>query len=549
MKVYEALARAFAAEGTRRVFGMMGDGNMHWMQALDDVGVDLVEVRHEGAGLGMADGWARASHTPGVATATCGPGVTQLGTALVTAARAESPLVAFVGESPTADEEYNQRYDQARFAEACETAFVRVLSPETAEDAVRKAFYIARTEFRPVMLSAAMDLQQKAMPEGEEPYVPSTSLITTDPMAPNQAALLRAVEIIAASRKPVIVAGRGAVWADAREAVLRLGERLGALLATSLMAKTWLAGEPYHAGISGFYGTRAAIELFEEADCVIGVGASLNRYTTEQGYIFPNARYVQLDTKPHLLMGGGRVADCYVQGDARLAVEALTQLLGDRGAASPGYRTPEVQAKLANQFADPTPFTIEPGALDPRDVCRALDEVLPATIDLVSGSGASAGFAVMLMNRPRSLYLAGHFFGCIGQMLPAAMGAVSCTGRPAVLLDGDASILMHLAEIETAVRQRLPLLIVVLNDQALGSEYHKMVSTHMRAELATITTPNIGAVAVAFGGRGCLARTVDEVRSAAQEWLASPGPMVIDARISRAVPTIPYRRLHYGKDE
>ncbi|MGH2520664.1 MAG: thiamine pyrophosphate-binding protein, partial [Chloroflexota bacterium] len=118
MKVYEALARAFAAEGTRTVFGMMGDGNMHWMQALDEVGVELVEVRHEGAGLGMADGWARTSHTPGVATATCGPGVTQLATALVTAARAESPLVAFVGESPTADEEYNQRYDQARFAEA-----------------------------------------------------------------------------------------------------------------------------------------------------------------------------------------------------------------------------------------------------------------------------------------------------------------------------------------------------------------------------------------------------------------------------------------------
>ena len=90
MKVYERMADAFKAEGTTHVFGMMGDGNMYWMQALHNLGVNLLEVRHEGAGLGMADGWARATHTPGVATATCGPGVTQLATALVTAARAQS---------------------------------------------------------------------------------------------------------------------------------------------------------------------------------------------------------------------------------------------------------------------------------------------------------------------------------------------------------------------------------------------------------------------------------------------------------------------------
>jgi len=66
MKVYQGLAKAFAAEGATAIFGMMGDGNMYWMEALHDLGVNLLEVRHEGAGLGMADGWARATHTPGV---------------------------------------------------------------------------------------------------------------------------------------------------------------------------------------------------------------------------------------------------------------------------------------------------------------------------------------------------------------------------------------------------------------------------------------------------------------------------------------------------
>ncbi len=93
--------------------------------------------------------------------------------------------------------------------------------------------------------------------------------------------------MISESRKPVIVAGLGAARAGAGEAVTRLADRIGALLATTLPMKGWLGDSEYHVGISGLYATRTAIELFAEADCVIGVGASLNHYTTEHGYIFP----------------------------------------------------------------------------------------------------------------------------------------------------------------------------------------------------------------------------------------------------------------------
>jgi acetolactate synthase I/II/III large subunit len=549
MKVYQGLAKAFAAEGVTAVFGIMGDGNMYWMEALHDLGVDLLEVRHEGAGLGMADGWARATHTPGVCTATCGPGVTQLATALVTAARAQSPLVAFVGESPTTDEEYTQRFDQSRFAEACETGFVRVLSPETAYDSVRKAFYLAKLESRPIMLSAPMDTQQKNMDDDEE-YVPSSKFFPGDRVAPNADSLERAADIIASAQKPIIIVGRGAIWSDAGDAVKKLGQRTGALIATTLMAKNWLSDADYHVGISGFYGTRTAMELFQEADCVIAVGASLNRYTTEQGYLYPNARYIHIDSKPHVLMGGGKAADCYMHADARLGVESLEAVLGARGFSSTGYRTAEVKQKLVNHFKDSAEFPIEPERVDPREVCLALDEIVPSDVQLVMGSGASTGFTTMLFNRPRPLVLAGHWFGCIGQMLPAAMGAVVANGnKPTMVVDGDASVIMHLAELETAVRYGMPLLVTVLNDQALGSEYHKMKSHNMQAELATIPTPDLGAVAVSFGGRGRLASTIEDVREAAREWVANKGLMVIDARISRNVVTVPYRRLHYGRDE
>ncbi len=549
MKVYKRLADAFKAEGVSATFGMMGDGNMYWIYEMNKLGVKIHEVRHEGAGLGMADGYARVTHTPGVATATCGPGVTQLATALVTASRAGSPLVAFCGESPSTDDEYAQILDQSRFAAACESGFVRLNAPEQADEVVRKAFYMAKTENRPIMLSCPMDIQQKEF-EDDDPYKPSSTLFTSGVVHPDPKTLERAADIVASAKKPVIIVGRGAQWSGAGPAVLKLGERIGALIATTLLTKTFLNESEFHAGISGLYGSRPAMHLFHEADCVIGVGASLNRYTLENGYLYPDARYVHIDVKPHLTMTGGRAADCYLQADARTGVEALEKLLASRSVKSVGYRTPDVKSKLVNHSADRTEFEMDPGTLDPREACLMLDQVVPAEIGLLSGSGMTSAFASMLMTRRRGLVAGGHFFGCIGQMLPAAMGAVVATGnKPAMLIDGDASVMMHLAEFETAVRYDMPLFVVVMNNEALGAEYYKLHAHDMDVKGSMITTPDLGAVAVAMGGRGRMARTVDDLKAAAAEFVAKPGPTMVDVRISRTVPSVPYRRVHYGRDE
>ena len=550
MKVYQRLAQAFAAEGVTKIFGLMGDGNMYWMHELAKLGVETLEVRHEGAGLGMADGWARVSRTPGVATATCGPGVSQLATALVTAARASSPLVAFVGEHPLNDDEYNQHFDNALFATACETGFIRVATPDSVDDAVRKAFYLAKIESRPIMLSAPMDVQQKEFDDDDEPYRPSSTLMKPHAVRPDVTALEQAADIIAASKKPVILAGRGAVWSGAEKAVAKLGDRIGALLATTLMAKTWLGDSEYHVGVSGTYGTRTAMRLFEEADCVIAIGASMNRYTTEHGYLYPNARYVHIDAKPHVMMAGSRSADCYLQSDARAGVEALEELLAKRSVKMTGFRTAEVKKQLVHNLDDRTEFQIDPGTVDPREVIRILDEGIPADVNLFTGSGSTAGFSNILFRRQRPVVLASHFFGCIGQMLPAAMGGVTALGnKPSFLVDGDASIMMHLAEFETMVRYKMPLLVVCMNNESLGSEYYKLDAHKMNAALANITVPDLGKVAVAMGGRGRIARSLDDVHSAVKEWVANPGPMMLDVRIPRSVITLPYRRIHYGRDE
>ncbi len=160
MKVSDALASAFVKEGVTTVFGLMGNGNMYWWYALDQhPDVAIHETRHEGTALTMAEGWARATGQPGICTVTQGPGLSQLATALIVAARAKVPMVVFAGDTALNDPDGVQQLDQARFAAATEAGFVPIWKASEAEEAVRTAFYRARVESRPIMLNAPIDVQ------------------------------------------------------------------------------------------------------------------------------------------------------------------------------------------------------------------------------------------------------------------------------------------------------------------------------------------------------------------------------------------------------
>ncbi|WP_405989634.1 thiamine pyrophosphate-binding protein [Streptomyces sp. NBC_00986] len=549
MKAYEALAEAFVKEGTSDVFGMMGDANMHWMNALDRRGVRLYEVRHEGSGLGMADGWARTTGRPGVVTTTSGPGTSQLATSMIVANRARTPLVAFCGETSWGDQGAVQYLDQRRFAAAVECGFVHLSRPDQAQDAVQRAFYQARTESRPVMLSAPIDIQQGELEDADE-YVPSLALLDSPRLLPDPARIAAACDIVRASKRVVIVAGRGARRAGAGGEVLALQQRTGALLATTLQAKNWLCDSTrYHVGLAGLFGSKTATELLQEADCVIAVGASLNSYTIEHGYLFPDARYIQIDVSPHIVMGNGRGADCYIQADAVTAVGELSRALEERSVQLDGFHTDDVLRRLAEPLQPPASYVSEPGRMDPRQAIRILDDELPGEMGLVLGSGHQVDFGTMLFQRSREVLSNYGMFGAIGQAPLLAIGRLVAEGRrPGFVVEGDASFLMHLSEFETACRYGIPLLVVVMNDEGLGAEYHKSRSKGLDPNLALIPTPELGPVAVALGGGGATVRTPAELTAAVAEFVRSPRPTVIDVRITREVLSVPYRRLMYGED-
>ena len=546
MKLQEAMARAFVAEGVTDVFGMTGGSNIVWQGVLEELGTRFYQVRHEGAGLAMADGWARMRGTPGVCTTTGGPGAAQLATTMIVAARARTPLVAFCGDTPSGDHHNAQYMEQQRFAAAIEAGFVRIHSAEEVYSAVQRAFYLARTQSRPIMLNLPGELSAASVDDLDE-YVPSSELIDRQPpVHPHPDALARAAGVISKSSRPVLIVGRGAISSGAGPQVRALADRIGALIATTLMAKNWLGDHPYHVGVSGLFATRTAIELFQESDCVIAVGSSLNQYTTEHGYLFPDARFIQIDTERFPVMGDGRAADVVVHAEASLALDGILELL--EGIANHGYHDRATEDRISHATDDPKEYSIPEGTLDPRVAVRVLDAAMPAEIGMVLGGGQQNHFGIMLANRQRSWLLPNLHFACIGQGLTTAMGAIIAKGSvPAFLMEGDGGFMMHLAEFETAVRYQIPLFVAVLNDQGYGAEYHAYAGMEdVNVDVVTISSPDLGAVGRALGGGGTLVTTREELHRAARAFAADPAPTLVDVRIARDVMSPPNRRRHLG---
>ncbi len=554
MKVYEAVANAFIKEGTTTVFGLLGDGNMLWAAAMSKYpNVKNVDARDEGAALTMAEGWARATGRIGICSVTHGPGITRMTTSLVSVTRCQIPVVICTSATELNNDGINQAIDQRRLVSATGAGYVEVLKPGFAETAVRQAFHMARTELRPVVLAIPMDVQKMECDADGADYEPSTTLFTTQQkIRPAEDRLQAAVKIISESKKCVIIAGRGAVKSGALEAATRLAKRLGALTATTLVAKGRFGhGEDsdYHAGIAGMFSTRTVMQLFEEADCAIAIGASLNPHTIEGGYLFPHGRIIHIDAEPNVVMGNGRAADCYVQGDAAVTTQALDDLLAQAKVSKEGYRTTAVKKALAGADRDAAEYEIEAGTVDPREASRIVDERLPVEIGIAIGVGHSFAFPVMIMKKPRELQIYANGFGSIGQTFATAIGAaVALDGKPFVAIEGDGGAMQNIQELDTLRRSGAKLLFIIMNDQTLGAEYHKLKAAGIEPALANVESPDFAAVARGFGVRGKTARTLEEVAACVDEFLAGDGAMVMDMRISRNVLNITYRRMLYGED-
>lgn len=512
------------------VFALMGDGNKLWLSDLHEGGVvRLVHARHEGAALAMADGYARVSGEVGVCAVTYGPGVSQLSTSSLVAGKHGTPLVVFAADVADSHRDSGDHLDvdERRLLEAAGLAVVEIRCPERAEAAVRRAFHLARTVRRPVALLVGVDVQDRLAP-------PPALLPTTVPAAsarPERELLREAADLLRSSARPILLAGRGVVLSDAAGELSALARATGAAVATTFGAKGVMDSDPSWIGLAGGFALDPVRSVLEHADLVVAVGASLNDHTTDHGRLFPGARIVRIDEGPP----GPADRRLHLRGDAATTLRALLGILGDQ-AARPAWYRPGTDPRLAHLASHEV--SIRDGRLDPRQVMLTLDRVLPADAVVVVGGGHFMGFAAQYLGNStgRRRFELAFDFMTTGQAVPTAIGAATTSGgRLVVAVEGDASFLMHVQELETAARSGIPLLVVVVDDGALGAEYHQLALAGRDPSPSVAEGPDLAAVAAALGGAGRRVTALGELDDLLAWYDPSRGPHVVDCLVSRDV--------------
>lgn len=542
-KVFDFLARTFLQEGVSSCFALLGDANMNWATRMAEHGCQMIYVRHEHCAVAAAMAYARKTGDVGVATVTCGPGVTQLMTALPAAVRAHLPLLVFAGESPQKAGWYNQEIDQAPMVAATGAIYHSLQHVERMPVAVRDAFVQARCSNVPVVLGIPFDLQNRAWTGSDQLPTPSRELLpVVSPIPAHPDDLGRAAQLVSQARRVLVMAGMGAVAADAGSACRALAERTGGLLTTTLPARGLFHDDPFSIGISGSFSTEAGLEYLAQADLVVLVGCGLAVYAGGGGQLWPKAQMLQIDTDPVGVAQAQEVARNHLRADARLGVEALTAAIPSR---ADSWRSESIATRIRESPADSMVYEPEPGLHDPRDVVQALEETLPADWELVNSSGHCSGFFAQMPSRPQAQFLTIREFGAIGNGTSYAMGvAAARPDRTVVLFDGDGSLLMHIQELETIARHGMKVLIVVMNDGAYGSEIHKLRSEGLPDDGAVFGRPNFAGIARGFGLQGETVTDLNDLPRLVSAFTETRTGAVWDFPVSDKVSTPIVRRAH-----
>jgi acetolactate synthase I/II/III large subunit len=532
VKVYEAVGQALAETGTDHVFGLLGSGNFAIANSLVASGARFFATRHETGAVTMADAFSRVSGKLGVCTVHQGPGLTNAMTGLAEAAKSRTPVLLLAAETAASAVHSNFRIDQAGLVRSVDAICERLNDPRTAVADALRAAHRARVERRPVVLMMPLDIQ------AEEAKPPDDLLraVLPLPVRPSEKAVAEVAERIGKARRPLILAGRGAVLSNAGELLERLGDQTGALLSMSAVANGLFAKNTWSIGIAGGFASPLASELIAQADVVLAFGVSLNMYTTKHGHLLsPEAVVIQVDDEPAALGAHHRV-DVAVVGDVGETVLAL--LTAVRSSVSE-WRTPQLADRIRSGTWPAQPY--EDGGtsetIDPRTLSIALDELLPRDRAVAVDSGHFMAYPPMYLRvESADAFVFTQGFQSIGLGLATALGAaVARPDRITVAALGDGGALMAAPEFETAARLGLPVLILVYNDAAYSAEVHHFGPMGQPVDLVKFPDTDFAALGRSLGLSGLTVRSRADLEPV-REWAVRPRPgLVVDAKVEPTV--------------
>lgn len=519
------------------IFGLMGNGNAHFLDALVRLGIThFTAIRHEAAAVASADAYVRAGGRLGVATTTYGAGFTNTLTALTEAVQARTPLLLVVGDAPGSGPR-PWDIDQRTITDTI-GAPTFVVARDDAAAVTVAAMSHALAHRTPVILAIPYDLASALSHDtGEIPAIAEPARVPV-----NRAQLAPAIEALAGARRPAIIAGRGAWIAGAADALSDLAADLGAVTSTSALGRGLFREAEFDLGVTGGFGQENAMAVIAEADVVLVVGAGMNQFTMAFGHLINGGTTVIRvdDTVPH---APGRT-DLLVLGDALLTVTAIRDGLRERAVVATGWRETVLTRGTDLHGRDAGEGVCLDGLLDPRSVAAALADILPENRVVVSDGGHFIGWANTYwpVARPDRMIMVGTAFQSIGLGFASAPGAARAVPEATVVVTtGDGGGLMAIADLESTIRSATSSIIVVWNDAAYGAEVHLYGKMGLAESPMLIPTVNFAGIAAALGARSQVVTSLDDLDDL-RAWVAAgaQGSYLVDCRVSQSV-AAPYQ--------
>ena len=500
-----------------------------------------VLVRHEQGAVHAADGYARASGKVGVCLATSGPGATNTVTGIATAFADSIPMVILTGQVQThlIGNDAFQEVDIVGITRPCTKHNFLVKNIDDLAYVLRQAFFLARSgRPGPVLVDLPKDLQQKST---EFIWPETVTMRSYNPVyKPNVNQLRRAMSILEECKRPLMILGGGAIMSDAAGEAQTLAQTLHMPVTATLMGLGGFPGtDPLWLGMLGMHGTFAANSAVSNADAILAVGTRFDdRVTGRLSAFAPGARIVHIDIDPTSIRKNVHV-EIPIVGDCRLALEALRGLVesGKYTKDWAGAHTEWLGTVAEWKKRHPLRWTNGTTALKPQQVIEALNAHTKGEAIITTEVGQNQMWTAQFgsFQTPRSLLTSGGL-GTMGYGLPAAIGAqLACPGRLVVDVAGDGSIQMNIQELMTAVENRLPIKILILNNQHLGMVRQWQELFYDRNYMATNMEgqPDFVKLAEAYGAEGVRISTADELHNLLPGALASPRTTVIDVRVER----------------
>ena len=532
------LVQALEAEGVDTLFGYPGGTIMPFYDALHGAPLKHVLVRHEQGAAFAANGYARASGRVGVCVATSGPGASNLVTGIADAMFDSVPMVVITGQVPTflMGTDAFQELDVFGMTMPIVKHSFLPRSVDELPGVVAEAFRIARGgRPGPVLIDLPKDVQV-----ADASHLPVHSPLPVEPLpAPPDAAVHEAAAVISQSHKPVIYAGGGVVLGDALEAFREFVDLTGFPAVLTLKGLGALEpGHPCNLGMLGMHGTRAANMAVQEADLLIVVGARFDdRATGKLAEFAPDARIVHIDGDA-CEIGKLRGVDAAVPGDiatslARLTAPVAAQNAGRNGGARRAWRDTCQQRRMrhAARYDAPGDKVYAPALL------KRMSKLAPdAVVACDVGQHQMWVAQHWRFHHPRQ-HLTSGALGAMGFGLPAAIGAqLQDPAARVICVSGDGSFLMNVQELATIRRYRLPVKIILLDNQALGMvrQWQELFFDKRYSEIDLSDNPDFADVARAFGLQAHYVDRAADVDAALQALLDAPGPALLHVAIDTA---------------